>query len=97
MKYVMAEIELSGMKQKIPFIFPNQLVHEEVYRAMVHVLRRHGFEYVSAVSAGTVSFGLEESLDPVIHCSGESTTLKLKAQDADAQTIERYDYFHGLY
>jgi hypothetical protein len=91
MKYICFETTLGGEKQKIPIIFPKQLVHAMVAEAMIPCFAAHGLGILLPVSAGEVTiFGTE------ITCHGKSETLKLHADPRDAATIHNHDYCFGL-
>jgi folate-dependent tRNA-U54 methylase TrmFO/GidA len=90
MKYVMLEVThgrgKTKVKRLVPFIFPNVLVHADVALA---VQRIPGLANAKVVRAGEVHVQCSDTF-------GESSTLGVKASAADAVTISRYDYFHGL-
>lgn len=81
MKYVMFQVE----DQKIPIIFPEQLVHAEV-AAVVKAVLSNGAKVVSA--------GLITAM-AVVATDGDSETLGLKSDPADANIINAYPYEHG--
>lgn len=78
MKYIMLE---TTDGKKLPVIFPNDFIHAEVEKYMVHCLLKHTEQLSHAVSAGFVDVGL----DTTTH--GESETLNLKAKGTDAAYI----------
>lgn len=80
----MFEKEINGLKRKIPIIFPNELVHLEVAKA----LSKH-VETSKIVGAGDISIG-------VLTIGGESTTIKIKSKKGDDIIINNYDYSNGL-
>lgn len=87
MKYIMFEKPLSeNIVVKIPVIFPNTLVHEDVSKAILSTL---GMETAKPVSAGFVNVLATK-------CYGESKTLELSANRMDFITILEYSYKHGL-
>ena len=90
MKYICFETTLGGEKQKIPIIFPKQLVHALVAEALIPCLIKHGYQ-IEPVSAGEVNiFGTE------VTCYGKSETLKLHSDPRDAAIIHNHDYCFGL-
>lgn len=93
MKYIMFEQEIGEIKRKIPFIFPNFLVHQDV-AAVTKVLLDETFKNSKnrIVSAGDVQIGAGAT----INCSGKSETLKIKSHPDDTQILTMYDYFHGV-
>ena len=92
MKYIMLEIPYTGgIRQKIPIIFPDQLVHEDVAEHMKLMIFRSMAKIAGPVSAGFIDLGSE------IACHGDSETLRLHSlEDLDAGVIRTYDYLHGL-
>jgi hypothetical protein len=54
MKYVMAEARMQGAleTQKMPVVFPNNLVHGLVGQLFIELLAKHGYVDVKLVSAG---------------------------------------------
>ena len=86
MKYIMFKRQLeSGITQKLPVLFPSELVHADMAKA---VLALDGMEKAEAVSAGEWS--------PIGGCSGRSETLKLKSHISDTAIIVMHDYYHGF-
>jgi len=84
MKYIMFEKSVPGGVQRIPIIFPDQLVHVDVAEAIQNIIGKG-----RPVSAGSLAVH-------VFSVSGESTTLGLKHNPEDMGTICLWDYFHGL-
>lgn len=89
MKYIMFETEGRGLKQYIPIIFPNLLVHEFMADYMRVALAEHDMT-CRPRSAGEVRFGF------TVTCSGRSSTLDLNSHPDDAAIIEHFDYMHGI-
>lgn len=89
MKYVMLEIDQSGIKKKIPIIFPNFLCHDSVSNALAVVLKNDCKADAEVCSAGEIIINRAE-------CWGSSETLEVNCDPEDTYTILRYDYFHGL-
>jgi len=85
-KYVMFKLE-DG--RELPVVFPKEMVHSLVAGAVVHMLRRHHKVTATPVSAGDCSFH-------AFSCTGESTTLRLKAREDDRDEINQIDYSNGM-
>ncbi len=87
MKYIIIEAEY-GMnsngsterKVAFPIIFPNCLVHSEVFNGITRTFRRHGFLCAKAVAAGFYN---------VINgcCDGKSETLNLDSRGREDERI----------
>lgn len=75
MKYIMLETDEG---KKIPFVFPNELVHADVADLMCRLVSVRTNQYARPISAGFVELGF----DTTVH--GESETLSLKSNDSDA-------------
>jgi hypothetical protein len=93
MKYIVIRVSMEVLKFELPFIFPDKLVHCEVARVMVNLLRdQYPLSPVEPVSAGFLS-----SMDFDCECFGESETLHLKSRgEVDSALIAMYDYGAGL-
>lgn len=90
MKYIMFLAKIGKVEQKIPFIFPDIIVHAEVVKYMKYVIKCScGFEDVEPISAG--NFDVVAGV-----CSGVSESLKLESDVEDASVILAYDYYHGI-
>lgn len=89
MKYVMFEVVGRGIKQYIPIIFPNFLVHSLMADYIRVALAEHEMT-CRPRSAGDIRLGLH------VICSGRSSTLDLCSHEDDASIIEHFDYMHGL-
>lgn len=87
MKYIMFKIDLGeGMTQKLPVIFPDELVHLAVAHAITG--NRH-MSHLVPVSAGYCQIDCRD-------VSGVSETLKLLSEDGDAEVINMHNIQHGL-
>lgn len=84
MKYIMYE---TADGKRIPFIFPDFLVHAQVADRLGTLLQLSRAKPVSAGSIGTVV---------VAGISEGSESLALTSDPADATVINCYDYLHGL-
>lgn len=96
MKYIVLKgINENGgtiIEKEFPFIFPQELIHQDVAKRMQHLLMmEHEYEGIEVVSAGECNlFGNK------INCSGESTTLNVKSrEEIDDLLITTYNYNHG--
>lgn len=91
MKYIVIEITTGSIKQEMPFIFPNHLVHKDVAKNMQSFLNReHQWSDTRVVSAGEISpFGVE--------CYGKSSTLGVESRKyEDSRLIQFHDYGIGI-
>ncbi len=95
MKYIMISvIDKMGMEREYPIIFPEALVHSDVYEAISNMLTSDKqVDQINVVSAGFLnSLGIQT---PV---SGKSESLGgLKCRDSDTAAIQFIDYTHGLH
>ena len=104
MKYIVIKvtdhIAVGPMIQEIPIIFPDLLVHSEVSKAIIRMIR-------SEVPDGrrreveTISAGFFSSLDigkDKVYCHGLSESLGgLKSRPLEDSTlISTFDYLHGV-
>lgn len=81
MKYVMMERDIGdGVIQLIPVLFPKDLIHEDMAKAITKMLPK-----AKAVAAG-------ECHVRVISTHGRSETLQLDARVGDADVINVIDY-----
>lgn len=91
MKYIVVSISMGpNLVKEIPIIFPNDLVHANVFEA-IKTMKHLGEAKI--VSAGELS-----SLGITSECHGQSTSLKgvVSRETTDTKLIQNYDYFHGL-
>jgi hypothetical protein len=89
MKYIILEMDLRGIKKKVPIIFPDFLCHDSIYNALSLVLKSDCKAESQVCSAGDII--IDEA-----QCSGSSETLAVDSNPNDTYTILKYDYFHGL-
>lgn len=88
MKYIVFQHDIAGIKQEIPIIFPNNLVHLEVAKALTKVI---GSSRI--VAAGEFS-STDIEADSI---GGESTTIGIKSRKMqDKKLIWGIDYTQGL-
>ncbi len=95
MKYIMIETTPQNDQEKrfIPIIFPKELVHAEMAKAIGHVLARQGIGPCCVRSAGEVATPFEPG---TMVCHGESETLAVKAHPDDTDIVRLIDYHHGI-
>lgn len=88
MKYIVMLVPMGpDTNREVPIMFPNNLVHDEVFERMKKLCDPK----VVCIAAGEVSF-----FDGVT-CSGSSETLNLVSRHAtDEELIRMNDYFHGI-
>ena len=92
-KYIMMNVQLKGkgedsVEKLLPIIFPDILVHADVYAALRRCDSLKNF-HVAIHSAGECQI---DCLD----ASGKSETLMVSADPEDEKTIQMYPYFHGI-
>lgn len=93
-KYIVMEIELpGGTRMAFPVIFPDKMVHAEVFavtKFVVPAARPDGGN-VKVVAAGAIEHVTVDGL------GGRSTTLGISSRgDEDAKMIDVYSYCHGV-
>lgn len=84
MKYIMYEKEINELKRKIPIIFPSELVHIQVAKALKDLVG-------TSIIVGAGDFNLL-----TLECTGKSTTLGIGSKEGDSSIIKNYEYSHGL-
>lgn len=83
MKYIM--FQAGDLKYKLPVIFPDTLVHEDVAEALLPLLPG-GAKVISAGECTVMG-----------QCSGRSETLKVASRgDKDSAVVNTFNYTHGL-
>lgn len=95
MKYIVVEVTTKDIVRELPFIFPEAIVHSQMYKYMQHQMTmEHNADSVRCVAAGFLSsiqvgFGVE--------CHGESESLNIKSREqVDTDLITMLDYNHGI-
>ena len=94
MKYIVIEVITKDIVRELPFIFPEAIVHSQMYKYMQHQMTmEHDADSVRCVAAGFLSiqagFGVE--------CHGESESLNIKSREqVDTDLITMLDYNHGI-
>lgn len=88
-KYIMIEATFGSTRIQFPIIFPDKLVHSDVYEAIKNL------EPLKSINPSVVSAG---SIDQIMTTGvgGESTTLGIKSNMDDEDTIDAYSYVHGI-
>lgn len=84
MKYIIYERETLGMARKIPIIFPNELVHLDIAKAL------------SKVIGSSRIVGAGDCYLTVAGVGRFSSTIGIKSKEGDEELINNYEYFHGL-
>ncbi len=90
MKYIVVGIlSKSGLDLKMPFVFPDIIVHKYMYDACIPLVKQHFGEEatVRIISAGFVSSTAFED-----DCYGESESLGVKSRPEDSYLIKMCDY-----
>lgn len=86
----MIKIKIGTTEKLLPIIFPDMLVHADIFKLVEYNLRKeHDLNDIKVHSAGQIA------LDDV-SCFGNSETLKTKAVERDAEIIEDYGIFYGI-
>ncbi len=83
MKYIMLVNEEG---RHLPIIFPEELIHKEVYQAVSRIRTVHPFMPRSA--------GFTQLM--VLNADGESETLGIKSHPQDAMLINNHGYDKGM-
>jgi hypothetical protein len=89
-KYIMVLNKIGDTRFLVPVIFPDKLVHSQVYAQTRTIMPGWQFDGVKAISAGKIE---HIELDGL---GGESETLNLKSRPDDRGVIENYSYEHGI-
>lgn len=95
MKYIVVEVTTKDIVRELPFIFPEAIVHAQMFQYMQHQMTmHHNADSVRCVGAGFISsvqvgFGIE--------CHGESESLNIKSREqVDSDLFTMLDYTHGI-
>lgn len=90
-KYVTVYNKIGDTGVLLPVIFPDKLVHSQVYSRIRTVMPGWlGNGGVKPFSAGTI-----EHIQ-VVGLGGNSETLSIGSRPDDKETIEQFSYFHGI-
>lgn len=102
MKYIIIEYTQGGQTRHMPFIFPNAIVHADMYETMTYAIREetiknkrdnngqyaHDFKCLGAGELSSMRIGNG--------CVGGSETLGVKSREGvDDNAIKMFDYTHG--
>ena len=91
-KYIVLEIKTGDVKREWPIIFPDMMVHKQIFQYMKNLLGCHHDLNSRVIAAGSVSFFGGEVI-----CHGMSETLNIESRGAeDAKLIKMFDYLHGI-
>ncbi len=91
MKYIVMVRKVGGAVHELPILFPNELVHAHVARALLR-LPGNPYDFLSRVAAAG-----EVVLDNGATCFGRSETLNIESRgDEDARLIKLSDYGIGI-
>jgi hypothetical protein len=89
-KYIIVENKIGDTKFLFPVIFPDKMVHKDVYGRLRNAMPGWHHQGVFCVSAGKI-----EHIE-VFGLGGDSETLGISSKPEDEDTIEKYSYFHGV-
>lgn len=91
-KYIMVKnVMHGGTAVLFPLIFPDKLVHREVYDCTKIIMPAwRGGQGIKAVSAGMID------RIAVAGIGGESETLGVRYKEGDGEVIRMYQYQHGI-
>lgn len=90
-KYIMFENHIGDTVLQFPVIFPDKLVHADVYAHLKVLMPGWSAQGVKAASAGTIEHVHVKGL------SGNSETLRKQSRpEEDSRTIHTYSYLHGV-
>lgn len=96
MKYIVFKAKFGDIEKEYPIIFPNDLVHAEVYEAIACRMKPFSLMKTEPVSAGELS-SLDILDSDISFTSGKSETLNIESRRyRDKVLIHNYDYEHGL-
>lgn len=88
MKYIIYKRIYCGVEQELPIIFPNNLVHLEIAKALKDIVGSS-----KIIAAGEFS---SMNIDDK-GFSGKSDTIGIKSRGKkDGELIKNFDYFSGL-
>ncbi len=93
MKYIVLSVSMGpNLTRELPIIFPDCLVHRDVFDAI-----RLGSEDKSMRRAKVVAAGFVSSMSIEGNCNGRSETLDIKSRGkVDDQLMKMFDYTHGI-
>lgn len=85
-KYIMLNVSFGSIEKKIPIIFPDILVHDDIFKVVKAIPM---METAEVVGAGDIDIFART-------ISSKSVTLKIGPRDEDIVTINVYEYLHGV-
>lgn len=89
-KYIMVTNKIGDLKVVFPLIFPDKLVHADLYRQVRTIMPGWQHEGVRATSAGKIE------RVAVAGIGGDSETLGVRYVVGDGDLIRDYHYQHGI-
>lgn len=90
-KYIMVKNVMDGgLSFLVPVIFPDKLVHADVYRGVRTIMPGWSGRGVRPVSAGRIEHIAAHGI------GGDSETLGVSSDLKDADIIRVYSYMHGM-
>lgn len=90
-KYIMVRNIIGGTEFLAPIIFPDKLVHRDVFQRTKSIMPGWTHQGVQVDSAGMI-----EAV-AVLGLHGESETLRIKSEPKrDMEVIRNYSYLHGI-
>lgn len=89
-KYIMVLNKIGDTSFTFPVIFPDKLVHSQVYSHVKSIMPGWHSTGVKVLSAGKIEHLRVEGL------GGKSETLNINSRLEDADIINNYSYFHGV-
>lgn len=95
MKYIVIQVTTKDIVRELPFLFPDAIVHAQMFQYMQHQMTmHHNADSVACVAAGfTSSIGVGTAGQ----CHGESESLGIKSRgEEDDKLIMMLDYTHGI-
>lgn len=95
MKYIVVEVTTKDIVREFPFIFPEAIVHSQMFWHMQHQMTMHHHaDSVRCVAAGFLS---SIAVGTAGRCHGESESLGIKSRgEEDDKLIMMLDYTHGI-
>lgn len=88
MKYIVMQVDVDDTRLRLPFVFPDALVHEDVAKAMARLLEKQYRSPAFPFSAGHMSSTALTDANP----HGRSETLGIGGNVGDAHYLAMSDY-----
>ena len=96
MKYVVVSFKAHGIEREFPFIFPEGMVHKDMYQMVErNLIMQERAESVECVGAGFISCRDVDPGESACHGMSESLGVKSRGPE-DSRLISLLDYTHGL-